>query len=154
MNQLRIMLIIGIANVLAVFAISYSLQQRTVKSPAILSDVVSQATTSTNPDSNTQQSTPPSSTATTKPAAGTKQTLGAKTTAPTATQTPPPAPAPTPAKPTCIVTISGKRYDVQPLRSTHPGGDVFTCGTDMTSVFFGQHDQNLLDTQMKQYLLP
>lgn len=42
-------------------------------------------------------------------------------------------------KETCIITVLGKQYDVQPLRGRHPGGDVFECGTDMTSTFQGQH---------------
>ncbi len=67
---------------------------------------------------------------------------------------PQPAPAPAP-KPDnrCIVTIQGKRYDVTQLRLTHSGGDVFVCGTDMTTTFFSQHDQQLLDTTMRQYLV-
>jgi len=39
----------------------------------------------------------------------------------------------------CIVTIFGKQYDVTTLRSTHSGGDVFTCGTDMTAIYQGRH---------------
>lgn len=54
----------------------------------------------------------------------------------------------------CIITISGIKYDVQPLRSTHSGGDVFVCGTDMTKAFFGQHDQSLLNGTMQKYRLP
>ncbi len=61
---------------------------------------------------------------------------------------------PAPADNRCIVTIQGKRYDVTQLRTTHSGGDVFNCGTDMTTIFFGQHNQQLLDTTMRQYLLP
>ncbi len=52
-------------------------------------------------------------------------------------------PAQPPSKPTCIITIDGLKYDVQPLRSTHPGGDVFRCGADMSAVFHGQHGDNL-----------
>ena len=68
-------------------------------------------------------------------------------------QTPPPpnattTPAVAPAAPTapagtssgrCIVTVSGKQYDVTALRSTHGGGDIFRCGTDMSSTYQGQH---------------
>lgn len=39
----------------------------------------------------------------------------------------------------CIVTIFGKQYDVTTLKSTHSGGDVFTCGTDMTAIYQGRH---------------
>ncbi len=63
--------------------------------------------------------------------------------------------APAPAQDNrCIVTIQGKRYDVTQLRTTHSGGDIFACGTDMTNTFFGQHNQSLLDTTMQQYLIP
>jgi len=50
---------------------------------------------------------------------------------------------PTPSAPTCIITIDGQRYDVQPLRNTHSGGDVFQCNTDMSDIFHGQHGDNL-----------
>lgn len=39
----------------------------------------------------------------------------------------------------CIVTVFGKQYDVTMLRSTHSGGDVFICGTDMTAIYQGRH---------------
>ncbi|MFO0703861.1 MAG: hypothetical protein U0525_04010 [Patescibacteria group bacterium] len=37
----------------------------------------------------------------------------------------------------CIITISGVQYDVAPLTQpgVHPGGNIFTCGTDMTAIF-------------------
>lgn len=53
----------------------------------------------------------------------------------------------------CIVTIQGNQYDVSKLRKTHSGGDVFTCNTDMTDVFFSMHDNGLLNSQMQQYLV-
>lgn len=43
----------------------------------------------------------------------------------------------------CIITIDGREYDVTNLRSTHTGGDIFQCGTDMSAVFHGQHGDNL-----------
>lgn len=42
----------------------------------------------------------------------------------------------------CVVTVNGKQYDITTLRQTHSGGDVFTCGTDMTNIFQGQHGTN------------
>ncbi|MCX6797531.1 MAG: hypothetical protein NTX98_03600 [Candidatus Doudnabacteria bacterium] len=54
----------------------------------------------------------------------------------------------------CIVVISGAKYDVTQLRQTHSGGDIFQCGTDMTQIFFSQHNQRLLDNQMAQYKIP
>lgn len=56
-----------------------------------------------------------------------------------------------PAAASCIITIDGSRYDVQPLRSTHPGGDIFQCGTDMSTVFHGQHGDNL--GMIRKYLI-
>lgn len=67
---------------------------------------------------------------------------------------PAPMHLPAPANNRCLITIQGKRYDVTSLRSTHSGGDVFQCGADMTATFFGQHNQTLLDTTMRQYLIP
>lgn len=49
----------------------------------------------------------------------------------------------------CIVTLFGKQYDVSRLRSTHSGGDIFTCGTDMTSVYQGKHGTNV--NRMQSY---
>ena len=90
-------------------------------------------------DGSPATSTPPTETA--KPAAVPESQPKPKT--PPATQTP------VPAQPTssnrCIITIKGQRYDVTDFRAQHPGGDIFVCGTDMTQVFFSQHDQALLD---------
>lgn len=70
---------------------------------------------------------------------------------PTGGSTPPPVVAVPPPSNQCIVTIQGNRYDVAPLRSPHPGGDIFVCGTDMTATFFTQHDQAMLDGKMQQF---
>jgi hypothetical protein len=51
----------------------------------------------------------------------------------------------------CIVTIEGNRYDVTPLKSTHSGGDIFVCGTDMTATFFTQHDRKMLEGTLQQF---
>lgn len=58
---------------------------------------------------------------------------------------------PVPAKATCIITIDGQKYDVQPLRDNHSGGDIFVCGTDMSDVFHGQHGNNL--KMIQKYLI-
>lgn len=67
------------------------------------------------------------------------------------------APAPTTppiAVPTtdtrCIITIDGGRYNVTQFRSIHSGGDIFQCGTDMTNIFYQQHNQSYL-SRMAQY---
>lgn len=51
----------------------------------------------------------------------------------------------------CIITLFGKQYNVAPLRTTHSGGDVFKCGTDMTAAYQGQHGIDV--TRMQPYLV-
>ena len=51
----------------------------------------------------------------------------------------------------CLIIISGLQYDVTKLRTTHSGGDVFKCGTDMTSVYIGRHGTNM--SRMQAYLV-
>jgi len=53
--------------------------------------------------------------------------------------TPTKKPTPRQPKPTCIITVNGKRYDVQALRRTHSGGNIFVCGSNMTKLFNQQH---------------
>jgi hypothetical protein len=81
-----------------------------------------------------------------------------RATAPSATRAPSPIASsssggqePSTNNPTCIITIDGNKYDVEPLRSTHPGGDVFVCGTDMSDVYHGQHGSSL--RRMQPYLV-
>lgn len=54
-------------------------------------------------------------------------------------------------KPTCIITVNGKIYDVQPLRSTHEGGDIFKCGTDMSETYRNQHGESV--ERIEKYLI-
>ena len=51
----------------------------------------------------------------------------------------------------CIITIDGQKYDVESLRSTHTGGDIFQCGTDMSAAFHHQHDDNF--QMIQKYLV-
>lgn len=51
----------------------------------------------------------------------------------------------------CIVTLFGKQYDVSPLQTSHTGGNIFQCGTDMTNTYKAQHGTDL--TRMQPYLL-
>jgi len=50
----------------------------------------------------------------------------------------------------CIITVNGQKYNVTSLRTTHPGGDIYVCDTDMTETFNSKHgiDYGRLD----QYL--
>lgn len=50
----------------------------------------------------------------------------------------------------CIVTIDGAKYDVTNFKNMHSGGDIFSCGSDMSSLFWGQHGQRQLK-QMQKY---
>jgi len=61
-------------------------------------------------------------------------------------------PSPTPTSSTdCIITLFGKQYNVTPLITTHSGGNVFKCGTDMTVVYQGQHGTDV--SRMQAYLV-
>jgi len=51
----------------------------------------------------------------------------------------------------CVVTLSGNKYDVTSLRTTHSGGNIFNCGTDMTAVYQGRHGTSL--SRMQKYLI-
>lgn len=53
---------------------------------------------------------------------------------PTATATPTPT-----TEEKCIITLYDIQYDITIYRSLHTGGDVFKCGTDMTTVFQKRH---------------
>jgi len=68
-------------------------------------------------------------------------TTAKPTSAPTKKVVRKPAPTPKPVA-TCIVTIDGARYNVQALKRTHSGGNIFTCGRDMTASFKSQHGMN------------
>jgi hypothetical protein len=52
----------------------------------------------------------------------------------------------------CIITLFGVQYDVAPLQPTgaHPGGNIFVCGTDMTTVYQGMHGTDV--SRMVPYL--
>ena len=50
----------------------------------------------------------------------------------------------------CLITIDGQRYDVSVYRNQHSGGDVFRCGSDMSSIFHNRHPSSFL-SRMSQY---
>lgn len=52
----------------------------------------------------------------------------------------------------CIVTIFGQQYDVSPLQTSHSGGNIFTCGTDMTAVYQPMHGTDV--SRIAAYLIP
>jgi hypothetical protein len=52
----------------------------------------------------------------------------------------------------CIVTVFSKKYDVTELRGTHPGGDIYQCGVDMSAMYGGQHGSNV--ERLEPYLVP
>lgn len=47
--------------------------------------------------------------------------------------------------PRCIIIVDGGRYDVTTFRNIHSGGDVFTCGADLSALFHTQHDAETLE---------
>jgi hypothetical protein len=51
----------------------------------------------------------------------------------------------------CVVTLFGQQYDVTTLQSTHSGGNIFVCGTDMTTTYTNKHGVNV--SRMTQYLI-
>jgi hypothetical protein len=71
-----------------------------------------------------------------------------------ATQAPPIQTTPSPVIPTvdtrCIIQIRSARYDLTEFRSRHSGGNIFTCNSDMTAVFYSQHTDQML-AQLEQY---
>lgn len=51
----------------------------------------------------------------------------------------------------CIITVFGRKYNVQLLRAIHPGGDIYVCGEDMSETFKKQHGEDV--ERIKKYLL-
>lgn len=45
----------------------------------------------------------------------------------------------------CLITIDSVRYDVTSFRNQHSGGDVFTCGADLSKLFHDRHSNRFLD---------
>lgn len=43
----------------------------------------------------------------------------------------------------CIIIINGEKYDFTEFKKKHPGGDIFNCGTDMTTAFMANHGNDL-----------
>ena len=61
-----------------------------------------------------------------------------------------PTATPAPKSDKCIVTIDGSRYDITVFQNIHSGGNVFTCGTDQSALFHGQHPDSFL-SKMARY---
>ena len=51
----------------------------------------------------------------------------------------------------CIITVFGKSYDVTPLQTSHPGGNVFVCGADNSSAYQSAHGTNV--SRIQPYLV-
>ena len=89
----------------------------------------------------------------TQPAAKPTKIATPTTSIPKATVTPTPTKSPSLATNNtnrCIVTLFAKQYDVTALRTTHSGGDIFKCGTDMSSAYQSKHGTNM--SRMTAYL--
>lgn len=52
--------------------------------------------------------------------------------------------------PACTIAIDGAQYNVSAFRNIHSGGNIFRCGSDMSSDFWGRHGQKQLN-QMQKY---
>lgn len=52
----------------------------------------------------------------------------------------------------CIVTVDGNKYDLLEFITLHSGGDIFKCGTDMSTEFHSQHPNGYLE-QIAKYKL-
>lgn len=51
----------------------------------------------------------------------------------------------------CIITVFGIQYDVTPLQTSHTGGNIFVCGTDMTATYQAQHGTDV--SRLAPYVL-
>jgi len=67
--------------------------------------------------------------------------IAVPTSAPTAIPTPKPA--------GCLIQIDGVKYEITSLQRSHSGGNVFTCGTDMSAIFWGKHNAKILQMMAK-----
>ena len=66
-------------------------------------------------------------------------------TAPSNLSAPAPTSVPQPQDNRCLIKIDGGIYDITSFRSAHSGGNVFTCGADMSQVFWSKHGKSMLD---------
>jgi len=51
----------------------------------------------------------------------------------------------------CIITIFGKQYNVDSLINSHPGGNVFACGTDQSTLYQNAHGSSV--SRLSAYLV-
>jgi len=86
------------------------------------------------------------------PAASTGQQINKPVVSPKPSIAPPVAPTqtPTPKPQGCLVQIDGVKYEITSLLRSHSGGNIFTCGTDMSAIFWGRHNQKIL-RMMEKY---
>jgi|GEM_PF-4800779 len=43
----------------------------------------------------------------------------------------------------CLVTVNGIRYNVTELATTHSGGNIFNCNTDMSDIYKSRHGNKI-----------
>lgn len=60
-----------------------------------------------------------------------------------------PSPSKTKIDTRCLITVDNHSYDVTSFRRQHSGGDIFACGTDMSSTFHKEHNSGYLSTLAK-----
>jgi len=165
MKIIKILITISIINTLFVMALVDYVSKRPQPTPA-------QLTTQTSLDIQTLtksiEPTPtvPSATkapaaskkpsTTTKPKSSTAQSATPKPSTTTATSTPQASsapvatPTPKPVVTGCVIKIDGVSYEITALRRSHSGGDIFTCNSDMSAIFWGKHNAKIL-AKMTQY---
>lgn len=113
----------------------------TTSEPATVTATANQGSTPSNTLAQLLASpTPKPAAATPSPTAQPAATSVPKAAKPATTPTP--TPGTSANVQTCIITVFGKTYDVQRLRTTHGGGDIFVCNSDMTTAYQSAHGSN------------
>ena len=128
----------------------FQLESQVAPSPSL---TPTQPTSGTPVATATTQATPtPTPATSTNPTTPTPAPTQAATPTPPPTPTPTLTPAPTPTPPPsnlCVIQVDGVSYDVTQFRRSHSGGDIFQCGTDMSAIFWQEHNQSILNKMGK-----
>ncbi|TSA45266.1 hypothetical protein D4R52_02805 [bacterium] len=149
MKQFKVLILISLVN----FAVFFSIVALKQNSRALVAPLTTAAAVTGSAGEIAQKAAKNISSAPNAPSSSNSSPSPAAPSSsnPPPASTSPPAANPPPAADRCIIIIQGSKYDVTDFRKIHTGGDIFQCGTDMTAVFFFQHNQRLLDTVMQQY---